>query len=142
MRNLLDAIELAFQSHRGQVDKARQPYIRHCMRVMENVRGDDYVKMAAVLHDLLEDTSVTVKNLQDAGYPMDVVSLIYRLTREKDTPYMEYINNIGLHSVTARIKVVDLEDDMDLSRFPEITEIDIRQLEKYKKAWDYLQKKV
>ena len=61
---LKDAIDLATQHHEGQFDKGGKPYIGHPMRVMEKMMLKDY-KIVAVLHDIVEDTSITLQDLKD-----------------------------------------------------------------------------
>ena len=73
MATLEKAIAIAAAAHAGQVDKAGQPYILHPIRVMLSVTGS-HAQMAAILHDVVEDTSVTVDQLVDEGFPAEVVT--------------------------------------------------------------------
>ena len=74
------AIEIAATAHAGQRDKAGQPYIFHPLRVMLRVDGA-HEQMAAVLHDVVEDTSVTLDNLAQEGFPSEVLRAIAALTK-------------------------------------------------------------
>jgi (p)ppGpp synthase/HD superfamily hydrolase len=77
---LEDAIGLAVYAHRGQRDKSGEPYILHVLRVMLRQEAET-ARIAAVLHDVLEDTSVTLADLRQAGYSDAVCTALDCLTR-------------------------------------------------------------
>src|SRR5690242_18481465 len=86
-QTLQDAIALAEFAHRNQQDKAGMPYIDHPKRVLATVQamgGKPYVQMAAVLHDVVEDTAITLDMLEALGFSPAVVLLVDLLTR-RDT---------------------------------------------------------
>lgn len=141
MPTLSDAIELAFQSHHGQVDKAGELYIRHCMRVMEKVSGFGDAGIVAVLHDILEDTMVTEGELERLGYSFVVRFAIVTLTRKKNETYVDFIKRVSMNPLSLHVKIADLEDNMDIRRLRFITTDDLSRLEKYRKAWEYLQER-
>ena len=78
-------------AHRGQRDKAGEPYILHPLRVMHAVCGF-HERMAAVLHDVVEDTSVTLDELRRRGFPQAVVAAIDALSRRAGEPYLAFID--------------------------------------------------
>ena len=80
MSTLERAIEIAAAAHAGQVDKAGQPYILHPIRVMLRVTGS-HARMAAILHDVVEDTPVTIDQLVGEGFPAEVVAAVIALTK-------------------------------------------------------------
>ena len=80
MATLERALEIAAAAHAGQQDKAGQPYILHPIRVMLSVSTLDE-QIAAVLHDTVEDTSVTLEDLADAGFSGDIVTAVQALTK-------------------------------------------------------------
>lgn len=129
------AIEIAARAHQGQKDKSGQPYILHPLRVMMNCSGD-VEKVSAVLHDVLEDTQVTIKELQEAGISEEALQLILLLTKREDEPYDEYIEKICSSPSACHIKLADLKDNMNLKRLPEPSEKDYERLEKYERAWE------
>src|SRR5215210_371579 len=88
-----DAIELARQAHAGQFDKAGEPYISHPLRVMAAMDNDE-ARMVAVLHDVVEDTAVTLEDLANAGYPAAVVEAVGLLTKPAQADYLEYVRRI------------------------------------------------
>src|SRR5688500_13123104 len=80
MPTLERAIEIAARAHAGQVDKGGQPYILHPLRMMLAVSGT-HERMAAVLHDVPEDTSVTLEALKASGFPAEVTDAVCALTK-------------------------------------------------------------
>ncbi len=129
---LEDAILLATEVHRGQKDKGGAPYILHPLRVMLRVAGDTE-QMAAVLHDVVEDTWVTLEQLRKDGYPEAVVRAVDCLSRRKDEDYDAFVARINPNAVARRVKLADLEDNMDLSRIPAPTDKDRKRVEKYRR---------
>ncbi len=67
------AIETAAKAHDGQYDKGGEPYIYHPLRVMLYANGDENVKCAAVLHDVIEDTKITERELAEIGFGKDIL---------------------------------------------------------------------
>ena len=132
--NLERAINIAVKSHEGQTDKAGAPYILHALRVMMRMETE-HAKIAAVLHDVIEDTSVTIDDLRQAGFTTDVLSTLDHLTHRADEPYESYIERVSVHPMARRIKITDLEDNMDMKRVPQIAERDIVRWQKYHRAW-------
>jgi (p)ppGpp synthase/HD superfamily hydrolase len=138
MPSLEDAIELAVQAHRGMTDKARQPYVLHALRVMFRLSTEDE-RITAVLHDVLEDTRVTLADLKKRGYSPAVLAALDRLTRRKgDETYGEFIERVSLDPLATRVKLADLEDNMDLRRLPRLGPEDLERLARYRKAWGWL----
>lgn len=128
------AILLAKEAHKGQKDKGGAPYIEHPMRVMAAVRTTDE-KIIAVLHDVMEDTSLTVCDLKSRlGLSDDLLYALQLLTRDPYQNYMDYIRRLAQNPLAAAVKAADLEDNMNLSRLPSITPKDLRRTEKYSAA--------
>lgn len=132
------AISIAALAHDGQTDKAGKPYIFHPLRVMLNAEGDENVKCAAVLHDVLEDTAITVADLEAAGFGETIITALKLLTRTPDDDYMGYVKRLKNNSIAKAVKLADLADNMDMSRIPSPTERDFARLEKYKRALEIL----
>jgi len=137
MANLENAIKLAVLSHQGQVDKGGAPYILHPLRMMLTF-DDPVLQMAAVLHDVVEDTPVTMEDLIEAGYPEDVLGAIDALTRREEESYDDFIDRAAAHSVGRQVKRADLEDNMNLLRIAEPTKRDLNRLAKYRRQWEKL----
>jgi (p)ppGpp synthase/HD superfamily hydrolase len=133
MPTLEDAIALAVEAHRGQKEKARQPYILHVLRVMFRL-DTEHEQMTGVLHDLVEDTPYTRDDLRRLGYPELVVTAIDCLTRRENETYEEFVERAGAHPIARRVKLADLEDNMDIRRLSEVTERDLERLNRYIQA--------
>ena len=103
---------LAVRAHRGQRDKRNEPYLLHVFRVMLS-QSDETARIVAVLHDSLEDTSVTLADLRAAGYSDEICEAVDCLTRRDKEQYEDMIARVGANPLARRVKLADLEDDMD-----------------------------
>lgn len=135
---LNQAIIIAAKAHEGQFDKSGKPYILHPLRVMLNVEGGIKEQCTAVLHDVVEDTTVNLTQIKNYGFDDDIISALNLLTRTPGEDYMEYIKRLKSNRIAKAVKLADLKDNMDMSRIPNATEKDFLRLEKYKKAKAYL----
>lgn len=134
---LEDAIVLAAQAHRGQLEKAGRPYILHPLRVMLGV-ATETERIAAVLHDVVEDTQVTLADIAAAGFASEVVVAVDALTHRADESYEDYVERAAANPIAHSVKVADLRDNMDLSRFEKIEDRDLARLKRYVAAWQRL----
>lgn len=137
MATLQDAIALATKAHQGQKDKAGAVYINHPLRVMSRMATDEE-RMVAVLHDVVEDTSITLQQLRVAGYPKAVVDAVDALSRRKGETYEQFIERLKPNALARKVKIGDLEDNMDLSRIPNPQPKDFERVERYRKFWKEL----
>ncbi|WP_412069368.1 HD domain-containing protein [Rubrivirga sp. IMCC43871] len=133
MSTLERAIAIAAQAHAGQTDKGGAPYILHPLRVMLRLHDAD-AQIAGVLHDVVEDTDWTLDQLRAEGFSDAVVRAVDHLTRRDDETYPAFVGRAGADPVAARVKVADLEENMDLSRIPEPTDKDRERLARYVRA--------
>lgn len=131
------ALEIAKNAHKGQVDKAGEPYIMHPITVACSMDTFDGV-IVALLHDVVEDSGYTFEDLERYGFSDEIISALKLLTHEKGVPYMEYIKQVKGNDLARKVKMADLSHNMDLSRLPKITEKDEKRLEKYKAALEFL----
>ena len=136
---LSKAIIIATKAHQGQVDKGGDDYILHPIRVMTKLDTEEE-RIVGVLHDIIEDTDVTFEDLKVEGFSTEVISALEHLTRGKNEKYFDYIERIKMNSMAKKVKLVDLEDNMDISRIQNPTKKDYDRLKKYKKAKDRLTK--
>ena len=134
------ALRLAILKHSGQLDKSGLPYISHPIFVSLNVETEDQ-KIVALLHDVLEDTDTTEKELLDIGVTEEQLEAIKLLTRTKEDSYMKYVKRAAENKIARAVKKADLMHNMELERLPEITQEDIKRQKKYKKALDYILEK-
>ncbi len=128
------AIEIASRAHHGQTDRYGAPYILHPMRVMSRVQSDAE-KIVAILHDVVEDTKWTFDDLRSEGFPDEIVQAIDCLTKREGEPYAELVERSAGNPIARRVKLADLEDNMDIRRMPEVTAKDAERLAKYLAAW-------
>ncbi len=139
MSDLEHAIKIAVEAHKGQKDKVGAPYILHPLRVMLRMKSD-LEMMAAVLHDVVEDSAWTLAELRKEGFPASVIEAVDQLTRRENESYDDFIQRIKLHTLAVKVKLADLEDNMDLTRLKEITQWDKDRMAKYHAAWIILKK--
>jgi (p)ppGpp synthase/HD superfamily hydrolase len=135
--NLEEAILLAAKAHHGQRDKAGAPYILHPLRLMFQ-QSSEVAMAAAVLHDVVEDTPVTLDDLRQAGFAEEIVTAVACLTHDSGDSYDEYIEKIKTNPVARAVKLADLEDNMRLQRIAAMTEKDWARLQRYHKVWHEL----
>lgn len=133
-----DAIRMAADVHGGQTDKGGQPYVLHPLRVMHGCKSLE-AKIVAVLHDVAEDTDVTLEQLSEQFGP-EVGLALEHLTKRPGDDYARYIDRIAKHRIAREVKIQDIKDNMDVSRLPTVGEQDVTRLEKYRKALLVLQK--
>jgi len=134
MSTLERAIEIAVRAHSGQRDKAGDVYILHSLRVMLGLLSAD-ARIAAVLHDVVEDTAITIDYLRGEGFSEQVLTAVDLLTKRKDEDYAVFIERVAQDSIARLVKVADLKDNMDLSRLGrKPSEKDLERQAKYAKA--------
>lgn len=117
------ALQVAQKAHAGQVDKAGKDYILYPTWIQ------DIEKAVAYLHDVLEDTNVTVDELRNM-FLNEILDGVITLTHRKDESYFEYISRVSTSKLAKKVKAADLY----ITRIKEPTKTDYKRLEKYKKA--------
>lgn len=129
------AVELACRAHRGQQYPSAEgePYILHLLRVMLAVDGFR-AQAAAVLHDVLEDTQVTVDELGAAGLPIDVVDAVVALTHRPRQSYERYVEQVACNAIAREVKLADLADNLaNNKRLPNAPDV-VARIERYEQA--------
>lgn len=134
---LSKAINIATDAHRGQKDKAGEPYILHPLRVMLKMK-DDGSRIVAVLHDVVEDTWVTLDLLQREGFNQDIIDAIDCITRRENEKYFDFIQRCKYNNIAKFVKLADLEDNSDINRIKNPSEKDYKRTQKYKDAINIL----
>jgi (p)ppGpp synthase/HD superfamily hydrolase len=139
--NYLDkAIELAIKGHTGQQDKAGQPYILHPLRLM--FRFDTETEMiVAVLHDVIEDTALSLESLKGYGFSDEVIDAVDCLSKKNDESYDAFILRVSSNKLAIKIKIEDIKDNLNLSRLKNISAEDLLRIEKYHNALNVLKNK-
>lgn len=110
-----DAIQLARRAHEGQLDKSGRPYIAHPLRVMGSVAGE-HERMTAVLHDVVEDTAVTLEDLTSAGCPAEVIAAVTAISKRPDEPREQYLARVKANPIALTVKRADIADNMSPDR--------------------------
>lgn len=127
---------LARIAHFGQTDKAGEDYICHPLRVSSALSGDEAV--VALLHDVVEDTPLTLDLLRREGFSEEVVAGVNAMTRRQGETYEAFVRRAGRNQIARTVKMADLADNMNLLRLPQLTDKDLQRVGKYHKAYRYL----
>ena len=131
------AYEIAKKAHLGQVDKAGEDYIKHPEKVASFVKTDEE-KAVAYLHDVIEDTELTLENLYEYDFSKEVIEAVDIITKKRGEDYQSYLNSVKKNKLARAVKLADLRHNSDLTRLIKVTEKDIKRKEKYQKAIDFL----
>ncbi|BBP64267.1 MULTISPECIES: GTP pyrophosphokinase [Pseudomonas] len=137
MSTLERAISISALAHEGQTDKGGAPYILHPLKVMLRLSGDEE-RIVAVLHDVVEDTAVTLADLRDAGFSEATLNAIDSLTKRDGETYQAFIERAARDPMARRVKLADLAENSDLSRLGTPSQKDLERIAKYREAIDYL----
>lgn len=132
------AIRLAFEAHAGQYDKSGLPYILHPIHLAEQMT-DELSTVCAVLHDVVEDTSWTLAELEQEGFPEEVIQVIRLLTHCPSLSYLEYIRQLSSNPTARKVKLADLRHNSDLSRLETVDQKALNRVEKYRQAIRFLE---
>lgn len=133
MATLERAIEIAAKAHAGQVDKAGAPYVLHPIRLMLAVSAP-LERIAAVLHDVVEDTAVTLDQLRIEGFPNEVLQAIQALTKLPGESRLAAAARAAANPISRAVKLADVTDNMDLSRIANPTQKDHARLLEYQQV--------
>jgi (p)ppGpp synthase/HD superfamily hydrolase len=133
------AIKTAVEGHSGQFDRGGNPYILHCLAVMHLVEStESEVRQIAVMHDLIEDTKLTYKELLALGFSSRVVEGVKALTKVPGEDYDEYLSRVSTNRDATLVKLADLTHNTDIRRLKGATEKDIMRTAKYYTAFLHL----
>ncbi|MEA5673257.1 GTP pyrophosphokinase [Pseudomonas sp. MH2] len=138
MSSLERAIVVATRAHEGQIDKGGAAYILHPLRVMARVSTPEQ-RIVAVLHDVLEDTPLTLSDLAREGFTLKILAALLALSRREGERYEDFVVRLGSDPLAREVKLADLADNSDLSRIVCPGPADIARLSRYREASAYLQ---
>jgi len=122
------AIAIAAQVHADQKDKAGEPYILHPLRVMLRMTTDE-LRIIAVLHDVLEDGSMSADDLRREGFAPTVVDAVVALTHRPGESYSAYVRLAAANSLAREVKLADIADNLDPLRLSRLPAADANELE-------------
>ncbi len=132
------ALKLCFEAHKDQTDKSGLPYVFHPFHLAEQMETED-TTVVALLHDVVEDTDYTLKDLAEMGFGESVIKALTLLTHDDSVEYMDYVRAIKADPIAKAVKLADLRHNSDLSRMDTVTEKILARREKYLKAITFLE---
>lgn len=129
------AYDICKEYHADQTDANGRVYYEHPIRIATQCDSDEE-KIVALLHDIIEDTSLTASDLENYGIPKVCIEAILLLSRNKEEPYGDYIRTIknSGNIIALKIKILDIKDNSNLTRIKDISERDISRTERYLRA--------
>ena len=131
------ALKISFNAHKNQVDKSGMPYVYHPFYLAEQM-DDEYSTCVALLHDVVEDTNISIDDLKSEGFPIEVINAIELMTHDDSVPYLDYVKTIKTNPIASKVKLADLKHNSDLSRLDVADNKALERVEKYKKAINIL----
>lgn len=135
------AMRIAYEAHAGQVDKCGTPYVFHPYHLAEQM-PDEVATCVALLHDVVEDTAITLDELE-REFPPEVTEPLRLLTHDPAVPYRDYIDALVVDPVARTVKRADLAHTLDETRFEGCGHIDeaelARRRERYRVALEILE---
>ena len=127
------ALQLSYNAHKNQEDKSGIPYVYHPYHLAEQMT-DEYSVAVALLHDVVEDSSLSLADLVAEGFPQPVIEAVALLTHDKTVPYTDYIEKIKMNPIARAVKLADLRHNSDLSRYRTVDDEARRRAQKYADA--------
>lgn len=127
------ALKICFEAHKDQLDKSGLPYVFHPFHLAEQMT-DEETCAVALLHDVVEDTDITLGDLEKLGFGEKILEAISLMTHREGVDYMDYVAKIKTNPIARAVKLADLRHNSDMTRLDTVTDWDIKRAEKYKKA--------
>ena len=110
----IKAMKVAYEAHLGQLDYNDVPYIFHPYHLAEQM-DDEVSCTVALLHDVVEDTHLTLSDLEQI-FPTQVVEIVRLLTHDEAIDYFDYIRKIKTDSIATKVKLEDLKHNSNEAR--------------------------
>ncbi len=133
------ALDIALEAHRDQIDKGGVPYIMHPITVANQMETTDEI-VVALLHDVVEDSNITIEHLNKFEFSYEVIAAISTLTKTAGEEFFKYLDKVKKNEIALKVKIADMKHNSKLSRLKEITIEDIKRQEKYFAGIHYLSK--
>ena len=128
------ALKLSFAAHKDQIDKSGMPYVFHPFHLAEQMDTEEKV-IVALLHDVVEDTDYSLKDLENMGFPEPVIQALALLTHEKGTDYLAYVRALRSDPVARTVKLADLAHNEDEGRFAGCEDLNAEELARRRKKY-------
>ena len=132
------SIEIALKAYCGKKDKAGKTYILHPLRIMAKMETEEEMAVA-LLHDVIEDSHFTRDDLREEGIPLAVVEAVQLLSKNDGESYDQFVGRVSENELASKIKIADIEDNINVLRLESIGEEDLARVAKYHRAWKKLQ---
>ena len=127
------AMTLCFRAHRDQLDKSGMPYVFHPFHLAEQMQTEQ-TTIVALLHDVAEDSPITLAQIAQMGFGEAVMEALALLTHDPGVDYMDYVRAIRENPIAKAVKLADLRHNSDLSRLDTVDEKALERREKYLQA--------
>lgn len=127
------ALIISFNAHKNQIDKSGMPYVYHPFHLAEQM-NDEYSTCVALLHDVVEDTDITLVDLMSEGFPDEVIDALSLMTHIDDVPYLDYVGALTNNTLARKVKLADLAHNSDLTRLDKVEDKDLERVKKYRQA--------
>ena len=127
------AMRICFDAHKEQTDKSGLPYVFHPFHLAEQMK-DEATTCVALLHDVVEDSDMTLEGLREAGFPEEIVEAVGAMTHAPSVPYMDYVRAIKRNPIATAVKLADLRHNSDPTRLEVIDEFAEHRMERYRAA--------
>ena len=140
MKLIEKSLNIALRAYAGKTDKAGREYIHHPLRVMAKMKTDLEMSVA-LLHDVIEDSDITAEQLLAEGIPAEVVEAVLCLSKNENEDYQDFVGRAKKNELAAKIKIADIEDNIDILRLPSLDDYDLTRVQKYHSTWQFLNDK-
>ena len=132
------ALKVAVNAHEGQKDESGEDYILHPLTVMTYCKTTPQ-KVTAILHDIVEDTDVTLEDLKNEGFPPEIIDAVDAMTHRPDEPNNDYWQRVSENEIAAVVKLADIKHNTLPERLNDLSpEREEWLTKKYKKAVEYI----
>ncbi len=132
------AMCVAYEAHHGKRDRSDVPYVFHPYHLAEQM-DTEYEVLVALLHDVVEDSELTLEDLRQDGFPEEVVEAVRLLTHEEGVPYLDYVAALKDNPLAKKVKIADLRHNSDVTRLGKISEKTAKRVKKYAAALHMLE---
>ena len=135
--NTINAMKILFNQQKDQVDKSGMPYVFHPWHVAEQMT-DETTTIVALLHDVIEDTDMTLEDLEEYHFNEEIIAAICAITHNLDVAYDDYIKGVSNNPIATKVKIEDIRHNSDHTRLDQPEQTNHPKIEKYKKSFAYL----
>ena len=110
-------MEVAIEAHKGQQRLDGRPYILHPIRMVARATSSRE-QVVCLLHDVVEDSDLTISDLAELGFDEKICLAVEAISHSRTDSYDEYINRLCTNDIARRVKILDLQDNLDYREWP------------------------